>query len=121
MSSHLLVRAGTLIPVPGGKRIEELFGRVHTATDEFSLARMTAPAGWTEPAQTPEFDELTIVLGGRLRCEIDGESLELGAGDNLWVRAGHTVRYGNPYGEPAEYLALCWPAFTLERARRAED
>ncbi|MBL8898836.1 MAG: cupin domain-containing protein [Planctomycetes bacterium] len=121
MTSHLLVRTGALIPVPGGKRIEELFGRVHTRTDEFSLARMTAPPGWSEPAQTPEFDELTIVLAGRLRCEIDGELVEVAAGENLWVRPGTTVRYGNPYGEPAEYLALCWPAFTVERAGRAAD
>ncbi|MBK9384872.1 MAG: cupin domain-containing protein [Planctomycetes bacterium] len=120
MTSHLLVRTGTLIPVPGGKRIEELFGCVHSRSDEFSLARMTAPPGWTEPAQTPEFDELTILLAGRLLCEIDGERVEVAAGENLWVRRGHTVRYGNPYDEPAEYFALCWPAFTLGRARRAE-
>ena len=46
------------------KRIEEFIGRVNTGTDRISIARMTSPPGWEEPAQTPEFDEFTIVLNG---------------------------------------------------------
>lgn len=121
MQAFLKIDSGTRIPVPGGKRIEELFGRVHTGTDEFSLARMSAPPGWTEPAQTPDFDELTVVLSGRLLCEVEGERVEVGAGESIWVRRGCEVRYGNPFAAPAHYLAICWPAFAVERAGRAQD
>ena len=41
------------------KRIEEFIGRVNTGTDRISIARMTSPPGWEEPAQIPEFDEFT--------------------------------------------------------------
>ncbi len=39
------------IPVEGKKIILEYFGRVNTNTEEVSIARMVAPAGWTEPPQ----------------------------------------------------------------------
>ena len=42
-------------------------GRVNTGTSELSVARMTSPRGWEEPAQTPEFDPvLTLALSGIL-------------------------------------------------------
>jgi len=49
----------THIAVPGDlpKQIEEFVGLVNTQTDGVSIARMVAPAGWEEPAQTPAFDE----------------------------------------------------------------
>ena len=43
MPPYRLVTEPTLVPVPGGKLIEEIFGRVNTGTDEFSLAHMVAP------------------------------------------------------------------------------
>ena len=67
---YLHVTTGTMIPVPGGKQIKEMIGRVHTGTEELSLAHMVAPAGWGEPPQTPEFGELTLVLRGRVRVEV---------------------------------------------------
>ena len=112
------VATGTRIPVPGDKIIEELFGAVTTQTDGFSLARMDAPPGWTEPAQTPEFGELTIMLDGTLVAEVDGERVELGAGEVLYVEPDVHVRYENPGPGHARYWALCMPAFTLKRARR---
>lgn len=52
MPRHLGTR--TSIPVPGGKLIEEYVGRVNSGPDGVSVARMTAPGGWTEPAQAPD-------------------------------------------------------------------
>ena len=49
------------------KIIEEFFGRVNSNTESVSIARMKSPCGWEEPAQTPEFDEYTVVLKGMLR------------------------------------------------------
>ena len=59
------------IPVPGGKTIEEFVGMVATGDDAVSIAHMIAPAGWEEPAQTPDFDEFTIVLDGSMTVDTD--------------------------------------------------
>lgn len=121
MSRYRLAESATRIPVPGGKLIEELFGRVHTGTEAFSLAHMIAPAGWGEPAQTPEFGELTIMIRGTMTIEVDGETVALGAGQALWVEPGVKVRYSNPSGQECEYYAVCIPAFHPDRAHREED
>ena len=46
------------------KRIEEYVGRVNSATDAVSVARMISPPGWQEPGQRPAFDEVTVVSRG---------------------------------------------------------
>ncbi len=120
MAGYRLVTTTTRIPVPGGKLIEELFGRVNTGTEGFSLAHMIAPPGWGEPAQTPTFGELTIMVRGKMRIEMDGEAVELGAGQAIWTEPGTKVRYSNPADEPSEYFAVCMPAFSPDQARRDE-
>ena len=81
------------------------------------MAHMRAPAGWEEPAQTPEFDEVTLVLAGSVRVDHDGGTLEVGAGQAVLTRAGERVRYS--VGESgAEYVAVCLPAFAPEMAHR---
>lgn len=34
----------------------------NTGTEEVSVARMVSPPGWSEPGQTPDFNEYTVVL-----------------------------------------------------------
>jgi len=114
-----LVAAPTLIPVPGGKVISEFVGRVNTGTAEVSIAHMVAPGGWTEPAQTPTFDEWTVVLRGSIQVEHDSGVLEVAAGQAVLTRAGERVRYLAPGPESAEYIAVCLPAFAPELAHRA--
>lgn len=108
----------TRIPVPGGKRIDEYVGRVHTGTASLSVAHMVAPAGWDEPFQTPDFDEVTIVLRGRVRVEHRAGVLDVGPGETVLVEAGERIRYSNPFEEEAEYWAVCAPAFSPELAHR---
>lgn len=98
------------------KVIEEFVGRVNTGTDDVSIARMTSPPGWSEPAQTPEFDEWTLVLEGVLRVEHDGGVLDVAAGEAVLVSAGERVRYSTPQG--ARYVAVCAPAFAPDLAHR---
>src|SRR5690625_6952176 len=57
------------IPVPGRKLIEEYVGRASTQTSSLSVAHMIAPPGWSEPFQSPAFDEATIVIRGAMRVE----------------------------------------------------
>jgi len=99
------------------KRIEEFVGRVNTRTGALSIARMTSPAGWQEPGQTPEFDEYTVVLRGMLVAEGRKGRIEVRAGQALHVPAGEWVRYGTP-SEGAEYIAVCLPAFSPETVHR---
>jgi mannose-6-phosphate isomerase-like protein (cupin superfamily) len=121
MPGYRLVTTATRIPVPGDKLIEELFGRVNTGTDAFSLAHMVAPPGWGEPAQTPAFGELTIMVRGRMRVEMDAETVEIAAGQAIWTEPGTRVRYSNPGANESEYFAVCIPAFSPDLARRDED
>jgi len=113
-----LVPAPTRIPVPGGKTIDEYVGRVTTGTETVSVAHMIAPGGWDEPAQTPGFDEITVVLRGTVRVEHDGGSLDVTAGQAVITRAGERVRYLAPTPEGAEYVAVCLPAFAPDLAHR---
>jgi mannose-6-phosphate isomerase-like protein (cupin superfamily) len=112
------VASATRIPVPGGKVIDEYVGRVNTGTENVSVARMLSPGGWTEPAQIPEFDEVTVVLQGRLRVEHAGGVLDVRAGQAVRARAGERVRYSTPEPEGAEYFAICLPAFSPDLAHR---
>lgn len=112
-----LIEAPTRIPVPGGKVIDEYVGRVTTGENAVSVAHMVAPPGWTEPFQTPEFDEVTLVLRGVVRVEHPGGVLDVPAGRAVVTRAGERVRYSTLDVE-TEYVAVCLPAFAPELANR---
>ena len=111
-----LVQSPVRVPVPGGKLIDEYVGRASTSTEQVSVAHMRSPAGWQEPAQAPEFDEVTLVLGGAVHVEHDGGTLVVGAGQAVLTRAGERVRYTTPDG--AEYVAVCLPAFGPDTVHR---
>ncbi|HEX6871429.1 MAG TPA: cupin [Micromonosporaceae bacterium] len=113
-----LIERPTRIPVPGGKLIDEYVGRVNTGEAAFSVAHMVAPGGWVEPAQQPEFDEVTLVLRGCVRVEHPGGVLDVRAGQAVFTRAGERVRYTTPEPDGAEYVAICLPAFSPTAARR---
>lgn len=114
-----LISAPARIPVPGGKVIDEHVGRVSTQTHEVSVAHMVAPAGWEEPYQTPEFDEITVVVAGHVIVDSGGERFEVRAGQSIVTKAGERVRYSTgPLG--AEYVAVCLPAFTPDTAHRED-
>jgi mannose-6-phosphate isomerase-like protein (cupin superfamily) len=100
------------------KVIEEFFGRVNSQTDAVSVARMKSPVGWSEPGQTPEFDEYTVVLAGTLRVETRGSSRDVAAGEAVMTRAGEWVRYSTPHDGGAEYIAVCLPAYSPETVHR---
>jgi mannose-6-phosphate isomerase-like protein (cupin superfamily) len=108
------------VPTTDGKLIEEHVGLASTGTGQYSLAHMVAPPQWSEPHQRPEFDEITIVVRGRKRFEIDGDVVELQAGESLLIRAGARVRYSNPFDAECEYWSVCVPAFSPATVHREE-
>ena len=100
------------------KVIEEFFGRVNSQTEQVSMARMKSPSGWSEPGQTPEFDEYTLVLRGSLRVETKSETHEVSAGEAILAPRNDWVRYSTPGEDGAEYVAVCLPAFSPDTVHR---
>lgn len=102
------------------KQIEEFVGRVNTGDDAISIARMVSPGGWVEPAQTPDFREMTVVLKGTLQVETREGMFEVKAGQGIIQEPGEWVRYSTPGAEGAEYIAVCTPAFSPDTVHRDE-
>jgi mannose-6-phosphate isomerase-like protein (cupin superfamily) len=114
-SPKIIAAAGTKPKV-----IEEYIGRVTTGTAQVSVARMQSPSGWTEPRQTPEFDEYTVVLRGVLRVESAEGTLDVRAGQAVITPRGQWVRYSTPDPQGAEYIAVCVPAFSPATVHRED-
>ena len=110
----------TVIEAAGNlpKRIEEYAGRVNSGHTAVSVARMVSPAGWQEPGQRPEFEEITVVLRGALRVEHEHGELLVRAGEAVVTKPGEWVRYSTPEPGGAEYVAVCVPAFSPATVRR---
>ena len=115
-----LISAPSVIQAAGNKPkvIEEFIGRVNSKTELLSLARMKSPSGWVEPGQTPEFDEYTLVLRGKLLVTSKSGVIEVSAGQAVIAHRGEWVRYSTPGPEGAEYVAICMPAFSVESVHR---
>ena len=100
------------------KLIQEFAGRVNSGHASVSVARMRSPAGWQEPGQRPDFEEITVVLRGLLRVEYAGGTLDVGAGQAVVTAPGEWVRYSTPNPEGADYIAVCLPAFSPATVHR---
>lgn len=109
-----LIGQPSIIAAAGSKpkQIAEYAGRVMTGHESVSVARMQSPEGWEEPGQTPEFEEITVVLKGMLRVEHAEGALDVHAGQAVITAPGEWVRYSTPLAGGAEYLAVCVPAFS---------
>ena len=115
-----LISTPKIIEAAGNKPkiIREFFGRVNSSTDKISIAKMTSPAGWEEPGQTPEFDEYTLVLKGMLRVKTRENTFDIKAGQAILTYAGEWIQYSTPDPEGVEYVAVCLPAFSPETVHR---
>jgi mannose-6-phosphate isomerase-like protein (cupin superfamily) len=115
-----LIRTPTRITAAGNKPkiIDEFIGLVNTKDSRLSIARMHSPSGWTEPGQTPEFDEFTLVLRGSLRVTHRGGFLDVAAGQAVVATAGEWVQYSTPSPDGAEYVAVCLPGFSPDTVHR---
>ena len=117
-----VIKAAMRIAAAGNmpKTIHEFVGLLNTGTKEVSVASMKSPSGWTEPGQTPEFDEYSMVLKGTLHVETQDNKYDIQAGQAFMANAGQWVRYSTPAPEGAEYIAVCMPAFAPENVHRDE-
>lgn len=109
-----------VVPTTDGKLIEEHFGRATDGNSQISIAHMIAPPGWSEPFQTPKFDEYTYIIKGKKQFIIEEDTVILEAGQSIKINKNTRIQYSNPFQESCEYLAICLPAFSPETVNREE-
>lgn len=120
MAKYTIQKSPFVVPTDDGKVIEEHFGLASDGNSEISIAHMVAPAGWSEPFQTPEFDEYTFIIKGKKQFIIAGKTVVLEAGQSIKIEKNTRVQYSNPFTEPCEYIAICTPAFSIDRVNRED-
>jgi len=118
---YTIQKAPFVVPTTDGKLIEEHFGKTTADNSQISFAHMVAPPNWSEPFQTPEFDEYTYVIKGKKQFIIAGETLVLEAGESIKIEKNTRVQYSNPFIVPCEYISVCLPAFSMDLVHREED
>ncbi len=107
-----------IVPTEDNKYIAEHFGQATDGNKNLSIAHMIGPPRWSEPAQTPEFDEYTLVVKGKKQVIVGDETIILNAGESIKINKNVRVQYANPFQEPCEYVSICTPAFSLDKANR---
>ncbi len=118
---YSIQKAPFVVPTTDGKLIEEHFGNATDGNSKISIAHMVAPAGWSEPFQTPEFDEYTYIIRGKKQFIVDGDTVVLEAGQSIKIEKNTRVQYSNPFDAECEYLAVCLPAFSIDLVNREEE
>ncbi len=109
-----------VVPTTDGKMIKEHFGLATDGNSKISIAHMVTPPGWSEPFQTPEFDEFTFIIRGQKQIVIENEIVVIKAGESIKIEKNTRVQYSNPFTEPCEYLAICIPAFSMDSVNRGD-
>lgn len=120
MKSYTIQKTPFIVPTDDGKLIEEHFGNATDGNSAISIAHMIAPPGWSEPFQTPTFEEFTYIIKGKKQFIINDEVIVLNAGESIKVHRNVRVQYSNPFTEPCEYLAICIPAFSMDAVNRED-
>jgi ethanolamine utilization protein EutQ len=107
-----------VVATTDGKLIEEHFGNTTDQNSKISIAHMIAPPKWSEPFQTPEFEEYTYIIKGKKQFIIEGETIILEAGQSIKIEKNTRVQYSNPFDIECEYIAVCLPAFSIDLVNR---
>ena len=77
MKKYLIQNTPFIVPTTDGKLIDEHHGKAATQNNDISIAHMIAPSGWSEPFQTPEFEEYTYIIRGKKQFIIENETVIL--------------------------------------------
>jgi len=117
------IESPSVIKAAGNKEkiIREFFGHVNSKTSEVSIAQMKSPEGWTEPGQSPEFNEYTVVLKGKLKITTKNQEYIITEGQGIMTGKNEWVRYSTPFEGGAEYIAVCLPAFSPDIVKRDNE
>lgn len=117
---YVIQKSPFIVPTDDGKVIKEHFGLASDGNVNISIAHMVAPPGWSEPFQTPEFDEYTFIIKGKKQFIINDETIILEAGQSIKIEKNTRLQYSNPFTEPCEYIAICLPAFSINSVNRED-
>jgi len=120
MKDYAVQKSPFIVPTNDGKTIAEHFGLASDVNSEISIAHMKAPPGWSEPFQTPEFDEYTFIIKGKKQFTIGDDTIVLEAGQSIKINKNVRVQYSNPFKETCEYIAICLPAFSIDLVNRED-
>lgn len=120
MKKYQIQTSPFLVPTTDGKIIKEHFGLASIENPNISIAHMVAPAGWSEPFQTPDFEEYTFILKGKKQFNINGDTIILSEGESIKIQKNVRVQYSNPFLAACEYLSICTPAFSADSVNREE-
>jgi mannose-6-phosphate isomerase-like protein (cupin superfamily) len=119
---HRALGTHHIVPAPNGMVIDEHYGRASDGAadqSDYSVARLFAPAGWNEPPQVCQFEEVSLVVSGQLLVETPVGTAIVGPGESCVVPAGTRVQYRNASAQiPCEYWSLCVPAWRPERVEQ---
>lgn len=118
---YTIQKSPFVVPTTDGKLIEEHFGNATDGNSQISIAHMVVPSGWSEPFQTPLFDEYTYIIKGKKQFIIEDETVVLKARESIKINKKTKVQYSNPFKEECEYLAICLPAFSIDLVNREES
>ncbi|TVZ23204.1 mannose-6-phosphate isomerase-like protein (cupin superfamily) [Dokdonia sp. Hel_I_63] len=118
IKKYKIQKSPFVVPTTDGKLIEEHWGRATDGNTAVSIAHMVAPPGWSEPFQTPEFDEYTYIIRGKKQFIIEDETLILETGQSIKIDRNTRVQYSNPFNEECEYMSICTPAFSPDSVNR---
>jgi mannose-6-phosphate isomerase-like protein (cupin superfamily) len=89
----------------------------HTAALELSssVATIDVPAGARHPrAWSDRSEKYYVVMEGRVRFEVGGESSDLGPADVCIVRRGEVFEYANRTPRPARLALVHTPRFDAD-------
>lgn len=115
---YLIQTTPFIVPTNDGKLIEEHFGLASDKNSNISIAHMIAPPKWSEPFQTPNFEEYTYIIKGKKQFIIEGETIVLSAGQSIKIEKNTRVQYSNPFEDSCEYISVCTPAFSINLVNR---
>jgi len=118
MKKYFIQKSPFVVPTDDGKLIEEHHGIAATNNYELSVAHMIAPPHWSEPFQTPAFDEYTYIIKGKKQFIIEDETIILEEGQSIKIEKNTRVQYSNPFDVACEYIAICLPAFSIQNVNR---
>jgi mannose-6-phosphate isomerase-like protein (cupin superfamily) len=118
---YTIQKAPFIVPTTDGKLIEEHVGLATDKNSDISIAHMIAPPKWSEPFQTPAFDEYTYIIKGKKQFIIENDIVVLEAGQSIKIEKHTRVQYSNPFDDECEYIAICLPAFSMDLVNRKEE
>ena len=106
MTEPYVLRAGESVRPLGPFR---LLVDGETSGGRLTLYEGTLPAGGP-PRHVHDFDEMLLVVEGRVLVELDGETAELESGDFAWLAAGHEHTFANTGHGTVRALGLAIPS-----------